>query len=104
MHSLSRREFLKGSALLAATAATARLTGTTATVVQAQAPGGANERLNVAVIGVRGRGMSHVSGFADRNNCRITHICDVDSAVVRPAVDRVRERQGADPIVVTDMR
>jgi predicted dehydrogenase len=104
MHSLSRREFLKGSALLAATAATARFTATSVTEIQAQAPGGANERLNVAVIGVRGRGMSHVDGFADRNNCRVTHICDVDSAVVGRAVDRVRQRQGADPTVVTDMR
>src|SRR5580700_1000441 len=102
MHFLSRREFLKGSALLAATAATARLTESAVEPASAQAPAGANERLNVAVIGVRGRGMSHVDGFADRNNCRVTHICDVDSAVVGPAVDRVRQRQGADPTVVTD--
>jgi predicted dehydrogenase len=104
MLALSRREFMKGSALLAVSAATASLTKVTDASVQVQTPRGANERINVAVIGVRGRGMSHVNGFADRNNCRVTHICDVDSAVIQPAINRVRERQGAEPAVVTDMR
>jgi predicted dehydrogenase len=104
MFPLSRREFLKGSALLAASAATAGATRMLEIPVEGQAPGGANERLNVCVIGVNGRGMNHVDGFANRFNCRVTHICDVDSAVVRRAVSRVNERQGAEPTVVTDMR
>src|SRR4051794_1481489 len=57
---VSRRQFLQGSALLAATAATAGLETITEAPLEAQQPGGANERINVAVIGVNGRGMSHV--------------------------------------------
>ncbi len=104
MTALSRREFLQGSALLAATAATARLTPLTAAAQPPAAPRGANERLNVAVLGVRSRGMSHVEAFADRLNCRVTHICDPDSAVVRRAVEVVTQRQGAAPVVEPDLR
>jgi predicted dehydrogenase len=104
MTPLSRREFLKGSALLAASAATAGATRLLETPVEAQAPGGANERINICVIGVNGRGMSHVDGLANRFNCQITHICDPDSAVVQPAINRIRTRQGAEPTVVTDLR
>src|SRR5438105_1987452 len=104
MFPLSRRQFLKGSALLAASAATARLAPTTEAAPEVRVPGGANERLNVAVLGVRGRGMSHVEAFADRLNCRVTHICDPDSSVVRRAVDLVTQRQGAAPVVETDLR
>jgi predicted dehydrogenase len=104
MFPLSRREFLKGSALLAAGAATAGATRFLEMPVEGQAPGGANEQLNVAVLGVNGRGMSHVQGLANRYNCRVTHICDPDSAVVRRAVGAVRDRQGAEPTVVTDLR
>src|SRR5690242_213495 len=100
MFSLSRREFLKGSALLAAAAA-----GGSFSTEQAEADppvqanpnpgaGGAAGRLNVAVIGVRGRGMDHINGFLNRAlNCRITHICDVDTAVVGPPVRRIERVQ-----------
>jgi predicted dehydrogenase len=100
---IGRREFLKGSALLAASAAMGTQAVTDAPV-QAQPPQGANERLNIAVIGVNGRGKDHVGGLAERHNCRVTHICDVDSAVVGQAVRTVAQRQGQEPQVVTDMR
>jgi predicted dehydrogenase len=101
---VSRREFLKGSALLAASAATAGVTEIIDGPAQAQTPGGANERINIAVIGVNGRGMSHVNAFAERLNCKVTHICDVDTAVVGNAVTTVRNRQGSAPTVVQDLR
>ena len=101
---VSRRQFLKGTALLAASAATAGLEQITDAPVQAQQPGGANERINIAVIGVNGRGRDHVNGLADRFNCRITHVCDVDTAVVRNAVTTIQTRQGTAPTVVQDMR
>src|SRR5436190_15368075 len=99
MYPLSRREFMKGTALLAASAATAGLDPITDTPAVAQAPGGAGERINIAVLGVNGRGKDHVNGLADRFNCRITHICDADTAVTRAAVTTVQQRQGAAPTV-----
>lgn len=106
MFSLSRREFLKGSALLTAAMATSNAMEQESEASQQPAQGGnANERLNVAVIGVRGRGRDHISGFANRHNCMVTHLCDVDTAVVGPAVAAVRQRQnGMEPTVVQDLR
>src|SRR5262245_26810834 len=106
MFSLSRRDFLKGSALLAAAAAGCNFLPDEAEVssdppAQANpAPRGANERLNVAVLGCRerGRGMDHINGFLNRDlNCTITHLCDVDSSVPGPAQRRIEQAQGRRP-------
>jgi predicted dehydrogenase len=101
MTDLSRRDFLQGSAALAAAA----LAGRHARAERAPQPAGpANERLNVAVIGVNGQGRGHVSGYAGRNNCVVTHICDADSAVVGPAMQSAERAQGRRPTYVQDLR
>jgi len=41
---------------------------------------GANDRINVAVVGLRGRGRDHISEYAAQRNCRIAAICDIDDA------------------------
>ena len=44
---------------------------------------GANERITMAVIGIRGRGKAHISGWAalkDNRNVVIKTICDVDES------------------------
>src|SRR5262245_66452620 len=96
MFSRSRREFLKGSALLAAAAAGVSLSGDRPEAAPSQAPqGGAGDRLNVAVIGVNGRGMDHVRGLLNRNlNCTITQICDVDASVARRPQPAMQQAQG----------
>jgi predicted dehydrogenase len=66
--------------------------------------GGAAGRLNVAVIGVNGRGKEHIDGIAGRNNCVITHLCDADSAVAGPAIQRASKLQGSAPEYVQDLR
>jgi predicted dehydrogenase len=106
MYSLSRREFLKGSALLAAAAATsATMNHDSEAAPLSQQPGGPNERLNVAVLGVNGRGGDHIRGLAGRHNCRVTHICDPDSAVVQRGINACMKAQGGpEPTVVADMR
>jgi predicted dehydrogenase len=105
MYSLSRREFLKGSALLAAATATATMDHESDAAPLPQQPGGPNERLNVAVIGVNGRGGDHIRGLAGRHNCRVTHICEVDSAVVQRGITACMKAQGGpEPTVVADMR
>jgi predicted dehydrogenase len=103
MHLLSRREMLKGTALLAAAAALPKLPETVA-AAQAQNRGAAGDRLNVAIIGVNGRGMDHVRGFAGRNNCVVTHICDCDTAVGGRAVTAAERAQGQRPTFVQDLR
>jgi predicted dehydrogenase len=105
MASLSRREFLRGSAALAGAWAS---TGLFENVVEAgqetSRRRGPNEQLHVAVIGVNGRGREHVQGFAGRHNCLVTHICDVDAAVIRPAMNDAKRRQQRQPTYVQDLR
>jgi len=105
MLSLSRREFLKGTALLAAGASTLSLTETAVEAAPVQQNGGPNDRLNVAVIGVRGRGRDHIHGLAGRYNCRVTHLCDADSSTAAAAIAYTQKQQGgAAPTFVQDLR
>ena len=43
---------------------------------------GANDRLRVAVVGVNGRGQAHMAAFSKLPNVAVTHLVDVDSAVL----------------------
>ena len=40
---------------------------------------GANERINVAVCGIKGRGASHIGGHGRQKNVVISHLVDPDS-------------------------
>ena len=99
----TRRQFLEDS-MLAAAALTA---GSTTHVLaeekkpQSTSPG---ETLSVAVIGVRGRGRSHIDSLAGRDGIEITYICDADEKVGQNRVKRAAERQGRKPKFVQDMR
>ncbi len=53
-----------------------------------------NERLSVAVVGVNGRGGSHLAAFAGRKDTQVTYVCDVDSKVGNRRVEEVAKRQG----------
>ncbi len=102
----TRRRFLEESLLAAAAAAGA------ASVAQRPAVGqqpsgkkkGPNERLSVAVVGVRGRGGSHLSAFVARPDTEVTYVCDADESVGQHRADQVAAKQGRRPKVVRDMR
>lgn len=55
---------------------------------------GANDRLRVAVMGLNGRGMAHVSAFTAASNMQVTHLVDVDSQVLRTRGGEVAQKQG----------
>lgn len=103
---LDRRDFLSESAFLAAAAALAPAAGSLSAAEKAAAArkGSANDRLRVAVVGVRGRGMSHVEGFTNRHNCVVTTVCDADSAVIGNAMRHVEREQGKAPKYEQDVR
>src|SRR5262245_11282006 len=109
----NRRDFLRTSASLAAVAATeaAFANRTPAQPPAAGQTGRGNpmERLNVAVIGIRSQGRTHIAGYAGRHNCVATHGCDVDSAVpeTREVATTLREAETAQrvrPQYVQDLR
>jgi predicted dehydrogenase len=99
MTRVSRREFLENSMFAAAAAAAA-----SAPLRSVQAQDSKDEKLRVVVIGVNGRGGSHVSGFGGRSDCEIAGICDVDEVVANRMAESVEKRFGNKPKVYKDMR
>jgi predicted dehydrogenase len=103
MRFLNRRQFLHDSSTLAAALAGAGLLSAAEKKEEARKQD-ANDRLHVAVIGVHGRGLSHVDGFANKNNCLVTTICDADEAVIGNAMRLAEARQGKAPRYQQDLR
>lgn len=91
----SRRRFLGTS--LAATAAIY----TAPHIARAQNP---NEKLGVAVVGVRGRGGSHIGAYLGDSRTDIQYIVDIDEKVGQGRVKQVADKQGFAPKFVRDMR
>ena len=65
---------------------------------------GANDRVNVCVMGVNSRGFSHAENFSRQANCSVIHICDVDTRAIDHAVARVNEITGTAPKGFKDLR
>src|SRR5262245_32023932 len=91
MARMNRRQFLNRSAGAATLAA-----GLTA-LNHARAASAPNERVNIAVMGVHGRGSALASEFAQLKESHVVAICDVDDAVFAPVVKTVEEKQGNSP-------
>jgi predicted dehydrogenase len=84
MLTTNRRNFLKqtaiGSSLL--------ICGTRAS----QAVLGANDRLRIAVVGLHGRGKSHVSGWLKEDNVEIAYLVDPDADVLAEKMADLKTR------------
>src|SRR5438874_1671602 len=100
----NRRQFLEDSMFAAAAAAMAAHDGRPLYAAQEPQSKSPNERLNVAIAGVNGRGGSHIGNLAGRNDVTVTHIVDVDSGVGNDKAGSVEKRQGLRPKVVEDVR
>ena len=77
---INRRKFLKIGAKTGA--GLAALSGM-AVVTHPERVLGANDRVRVAVVGVRGQGFVHVQGYAKEPNAEVTAVCDVDENILR---------------------
>ena len=65
----------------------------------------ANERLSLAVVGLRNRGLVLATAFAQRADCRIAYLCDADSSLQASRTDSVAKAQGGvAPKFVQDFR
>jgi predicted dehydrogenase len=103
MFLFNRREFVQHAGAIAAALAA----GSSARAEKKPAAakkGPASDRLRVAVVGVRGRGMSHVSGFNGANNCEIVTVCDCDEGVIDKAMKAVEGKRGQAPKFEKDIR
>ena len=99
----SRRRFLEDSMFAAAAAAAANALPAYAQDEPKQSTS-PNERISVAVVGVRGRGGEHIGQWTGRKDAVITHICDVDSGVGNNRAAEIEKKQGSKPAVMPDIR
>jgi predicted dehydrogenase len=93
----SRRSFLKkttaaGSAVILSP-----------TIVSANAFG-ANDRINAAVLGVNGRGKSHISGLMAQDNVQVATLCDPDLNIANKRAGEFKEKYGKEVAVEQDLR
>jgi hypothetical protein len=86
-----RRDFVKAAAAAIATPAFPIL--------------GANDRINVGVVGLGGRGRDHINYYSKLpSDCRLAVVCDVNQSARERAVAQVRKLNNYDPKEITDMR
>ena len=64
----------------------------------------ANDTVNLAVVGINGRGRDHIQGFAKVPNVRIAALCDIDERLFPDAVATVEKLTGHRPDTEVDVR
>lgn len=97
MHNLmatTRRNFLLSST---AAAAATSITG-------AVRAADVNNQLRAAIIGVNGRGVSHMEGFTAADNVKVVVLCDVDEKVLAERAAQFEKKYGYKVETSTDMR
>src|SRR5262252_6923099 len=94
MSESNRRQFLKSSAVL--------LAGFPA-IAANKSP---NDRIRVAIVGLRGRGRDHITSFhaLAGDNVEIATMCDVDQSVLDQRVSDYETLSGKKVPTATDMR
>jgi len=98
----TRRRFLTDSILAAAGAYAATRLPTSAL---AQGPSvGPNDKLGVAVVGVRGQGSGHLSTFLDDPRCHVLYVVDADRRYAEERADQAGDKQDPKPKAIQDMR
>jgi predicted dehydrogenase len=108
MSKLTRREFLEDSILAAAVAAAFPAADAFAAEKKGKQQPTASKKsgdlLQVAIVGAGSRGGNHISEFLANPNTEIAYIVDADEAHAQQGAQRVAERQGKMPKVLTDFR
>jgi predicted dehydrogenase len=106
MSGISRRRFLEDSLFAAAAAAAAGSTRLARAAEEAPVKKVApSDLIRVAVIGVNGRGMNHVTGFSKHPNALVAAICDADKDVFgKAAKEAMAKGGGKEPVYYQDIR
>jgi predicted dehydrogenase len=96
---VTRREFLDALALGTAGLAV----GTTAKSYSQIL--GSNDRVNFAVIGLNGRAYAHLASLKANNQAaRISHVCDVDTTILKKFADHTQQEMDETPVSEKDFR
>jgi predicted dehydrogenase len=87
----NRREFLFGAGAAALSVGAHRILG-------------ANDRIQVGIVGLGGRGRAHLGYYMAIPTAQVAAVCDIDQAAQERAVAMVEKQTGVKPRVFTDMR
>ncbi|HXQ79871.1 MAG TPA: Gfo/Idh/MocA family oxidoreductase [Opitutaceae bacterium] len=98
MSPVSRRTFLKTSALAAGAGIASRLTRS----VWAD-PVGAGDAVRIGVIGLHNKGGDHLKQLQELPGARVVALCDVDPQILSHAIEGLKDRQIA-PFATTQAR
>jgi predicted dehydrogenase len=93
----SRRSFIKKSA------ATSSGIVLAPTIIPGKAFD-ANDRFHAAVLGLNGRGQTHVESLMAQDNVEVSILCDPDMNVLSKRHGEIREKYGIDPKLEQDLR
>jgi predicted dehydrogenase len=100
----NRRDFIKKSAIGAAGITIGGLGLSPRSYSQVV---GSNDRINLAVVGLRSRGRDHINSWCalkDNRNVRIKTICDVDEQFYPQAAKLILDKSGEKAVTAWDMR
>ena len=96
---MKRRKFMQ----LGSTGALA--IGTAPTILAGSRWKGANDRINVAVIGIHGMGQNHIREYSKLDNVEVAAICDIDENLFEDRIKNLFTSRGLKkPKVYTDLR
>ena len=98
---MTRRDFIKKSTASGAGLATL---GGISFITHPEKVFGANDRVRVAVIGIRGQGFNHIRRYAALANAEVAAICDVDENVIKRRLEDMKERGIPEPKTFTDFQ
>ena len=96
MPRLTRRKFVQGT--LAA--------GATFTIAGTKSSGkvlGANETVRAGVVGINGRGSSHIKELTELEGVQVTYLIDVDRRTWASKIKAVKDKAGNTPKAVQDI-
>ncbi len=101
MEQVSRRKFLKKTSQIGMGTVMAGAVSTAANKVL-----GANERVRVACVGLRGRGRWHMKSYVELRNLgvEVAALCDVDEHILNERAEELNSIQGTKPALFRDIR
>ena len=88
---MNRRHFLMNSAAALGSSALA-------------AAASPNDTIRIAVVGMNGRGKSHLQAFTSLPKVDLVAVCDIDDAVLAKGAKFVEEKRGKAPATYKDLR
>jgi predicted dehydrogenase len=93
---MNRRTFLESSAAAGLASALSAMASKKAHA--------ANDKISICMMGVRGRGGSVLSTFADLPEVEVRYVCDIDDAPLQLGLARVEQKTGRRPVAIKDFR